>query len=180
MDEHGLSLVRRKRRHVELLITLLVIINSVISMYLLLRTTNRTLHRIQLDRDKKRRRLYNLNALIKDSDVACRSELRVNRRTFFILCEMVSDIGGLRGTYNMSIEESVAMFLYTLAHHKKNRSIGTYFHRSSETVSKYFNLCLLAVLKLHHHLLKKPTPISDYCEDNRWKCFKVTKLLIKS
>ena len=73
----------------------------------------------------------------------------------------------------MSLEEIVAMFLYTLAHHKKNRSIGQYFLKSGETVSWQFNLCLSAILKLHQQLLKKPTPIKDDCEDERWKCFKV-------
>uniref|UniRef100_A0A803MUC8 DDE Tnp4 domain-containing protein n=1 Tax=Chenopodium quinoa TaxID=63459 RepID=A0A803MUC8_CHEQI len=64
------------------------------------------------------------------------------------------------------------MFLYTLAHHKKNRSIGQYFFRSGETVSRQFHLCLRAFLKLHEVLLYNPTPISDDCEDERWKSFK--------
>ncbi|XP_048497638.1 protein ALP1-like [Beta vulgaris subsp. vulgaris] len=84
---------------------------------------------------------------------------------------MVRDIGGLNGTRNMSLEEIVAMFLYTLAHHLKNRTIGSHFFRSGESVSRNFHRCLLAILKLHTHLLKKPTPITQECEENRWKCF---------
>ncbi|KAH6780499.1 hypothetical protein C2S52_011736 [Perilla frutescens var. hirtella] len=72
----------------------------------------------------------------------------------------------------MEVEEMVAMFLFTLAHHKKNRSIANYFVRSGESVSRQFNLCIRAVLKLHHHLLKKPTPIPEDCQDSRWKYFK--------
>uniref|UniRef100_A0A803KUM0 DDE Tnp4 domain-containing protein n=1 Tax=Chenopodium quinoa TaxID=63459 RepID=A0A803KUM0_CHEQI len=72
----------------------------------------------------------------------------------------------------MSLQEIVAMFLYTLAHHKKNRSIGQYFFRSGETVSRQFHLCLRDFLKLHEVLLYNPTPISDDCEDERWKSFK--------
>ncbi|XP_021748661.1 uncharacterized protein LOC110714454 [Chenopodium quinoa] len=172
MESCGLSLLRKKRkRQTELLISLIVIINFMILMYFVLRSLGVTLHKIQRIRDKKRNRLVNLNSLIRDSDVACRSELRMNKHTFGVLCEMISDIGGLRGTRNMSLQEIVAMFLYTLSHHKMNRSIGHYFYRSGESVSKQFNLCLLAVLKLHHHLLKKPTPITEDCEDSRWKCF---------
>lgn len=173
MDSCGLSLIRRRKRQTELLVTLLVIINIVIIMYLILRTLGVTLHRIHLHGDKKRRRLENLNSMIRESDVACKNELRMNRKTFYVLCEMVRDIGGLRETRNMSLEEIVAIFVYTLSHHKKNRSVGNYFARSGESVSRQFNHCLLAVLKLHHHLLKKPTPISEDCEDSRWKCFKV-------
>ena len=112
--------------------------------------------------------------LIRESDVKCRNELRMNRYTFWVLCEMLRDIGGLSGTRNMALEEIVAMFLYTLAHHKKNRSIGTYFLRSGESVSRQFNRCLLAILKLHQHLLKKPAPITKDCEDDKWNIFKVS------
>uniref|UniRef100_A0A803L6V7 DDE Tnp4 domain-containing protein n=1 Tax=Chenopodium quinoa TaxID=63459 RepID=A0A803L6V7_CHEQI len=72
----------------------------------------------------------------------------------------------------MSLQEIVAMFLYTLAHHKKNRSIGQYFFRSGETVSRQFHLCLRDFLKFHEVLLYNPTPISDDCEDERWKSYK--------
>ncbi|WOG95470.1 hypothetical protein DCAR_0414789 [Daucus carota subsp. sativus] len=50
-------------------------------------------------------------------------------------------------------------------------TIGKYFHRSGESVSRQFNLCLLAVLKLHNHLLKKPIPITEDCDSDKWKCF---------
>ena len=113
--------------------------------------------------NKKRLRIANLEMLIKESDVKCKNELHMNRYTFDVLCEMVSNTGGLNGSRNMSIREIIAMFLYVLPHHKKNRSISTYFIRSGETVSRYFNLCLKAILKLHNQLLKKPTPIADDC-----------------
>ncbi|XP_021746038.1 protein ALP1-like [Chenopodium quinoa] len=72
----------------------------------------------------------------------------------------------------MTLQEIVAMFLYTLAHHQKNGSIGNLFLRSGETVSQQFNLCLRAILKLHEHLLHKPIAIFDECEDERWQPFK--------
>ena len=109
----------------------------------------------------------NLNNLIKDSHVTCKSEPCIYRHTFYVLCEMVKDIGGLTGTRYRSLEEIVAMFLYTLAHQFKNKTGGNYFYRSGESVSRNFHHCLLAVLKLHTHLLKKPTPILEECEDSR-------------
>ena len=115
-----------------------------------------------------------LNRLIRESDNVCISQLRMDRSTFGRLCEMVRDIGGLKGTKNMTLEEIVALFLYVLAHHKKNRTISLLFLRSGETISRQFNRCLLAILKLHDVLLQKPQPITDDCEDNRWKSFKVT------
>ena len=95
----------------------------------------------------------------------------MDRATFRKLCDMVSDVGGLKPTRNTSIEEVVAMFLYTLAHHKKSRTICHLFFRSRETISRQFHLVLLAILRLHPILLKKPEPIIRDCEDGRWKCF---------
>ena len=118
-------------------------------------------------------RLANLNSLIKDSDIGCINELRKNRSTFNVLCEMLRDIEDLRVTKKMSLNETVAIFFYILAHHQKNRTSGNYFVRSGETISRQFNRCLLAVLKLHVHLLKKPSPITEGCKDRRWKYFKV-------
>ena len=65
--------------------------------------------------------------LTMENDVICISELRMDIATFKVLCHMVSDIGGIKPTRNTSIEEVVAMFLYTLAHHKKCRTIGHLF-----------------------------------------------------
>ena len=70
----------------------------------------------------------NLNNLITDSDATCKSELRMNRHSFYILCEMVRDIRGLTSTRYMSLEEIVAMFLSTLAHQFKNRTVANYFY----------------------------------------------------
>ncbi|KAL6507872.1 hypothetical protein OROGR_024067 [Orobanche gracilis] len=106
-----------------------------------------------------------------ECDSACISELRMDRATFRVLCDMIRDVGGLKATRNTSVEEVVSMFLYTLAHHKKSRTIGLLFHRSTETVSRQFHQVLLAVLRLHDILLKKPEPITQDCQDEKWKCF---------
>ncbi|WVZ81723.1 hypothetical protein U9M48_029066 [Paspalum notatum var. saurae] len=111
-------------------------------------------------------------SLIRESDVGCISELRMDRRTFDVFCEMLRDVAGLKGTRNMPLEEIVAAFLYTLSHHLKNRTIGGYFFQSGETISRQFNKCLLAVLKLHQLLLKKPEPRPEDSTDFRWKHFK--------
>ncbi|GAB4855591.1 hypothetical protein Ancab_039775 [Ancistrocladus abbreviatus] len=166
----------RRRRKLQQLQLIMIMVNVVLMMYLMWYMMSITVIRsVQLEertRSKKRLRAEILDRLIRESDVSCRNELRMNRYTFNVLCEMLRDIGELSGTRNMSIEEIVAMFLCTLAHHKKNRSIGQYFIRSGESVSWQFNLYLKVVLKLHQHLLKRPTPISDDCEDERWKYFK--------
>ncbi|KAL2904700.1 ATP-dependent RNA helicase mak5 [Bienertia sinuspersici] len=110
--------------------------------------------------EKRCLRLKKFNTLIKYSDVICKSELRVYRRTFGIIYELVRDIGGLSEIQNMSIEEIIAM------------TVGNYFFRSGESLSQNFHRHRLAILKLHEHILKKPTPITEECEDDWWKIFK--------
>ena len=67
----------------------------------------------------------------------------------------------------------MCIFLHILAHHAKNRTIVSRFYRSGETISRYFNSVLSAVLRLHQILFKKPDPVLENYTDNMWKMFKV-------
>ncbi|KAL2893375.1 Nuclear receptor coactivator 2 [Bienertia sinuspersici] len=171
MARLGVSL--RRRKEFKFLQFIILMINIIIMVYLIKYSIHNTLCSSQeLEQRKRKRRklrLINIIRLTRDSEALCRHHLRMNRETFSKLCEMVSEIGGLCGTRHMSVEEIVAIFLYTLAHHKKNRTVGAYFYRSGESISRQFHLCLKAVLKLHVELLKKPAPITEDCDDDRWK-----------
>ncbi|KAA0056509.1 retrotransposon protein [Cucumis melo var. makuwa] len=61
----------------------------------------------------------------------------------------------------------VAMFLHVLAHDVKNRIIQREFVRSGETVSRHFNLILLAVVRLYEELIKRPIPVTNNCNDQQ-------------
>ncbi|XBH82999.1 hypothetical protein VPH35_071537 [Triticum aestivum] len=129
----------------------------------------------QIERRIKIRELRgdNLYRLIGESGAMCISQLRMDRRTFHVLCEMVRDVGGIKGTRNKPLEDIVASFLYVLSHHLKNWTVEKFFYRSPEPISRNFNACPLAILKLHHLLLKKPKPIPEDCTSDKWKYFKV-------
>ncbi|KAL9443757.1 hypothetical protein AB3S75_017021 [Citrus x aurantiifolia] len=92
----------------------------------------------------------------------------MNRRTFGLLCELLRS-NGLKASGSLAVEEQVCMFLHTLSHHVKNRTIGSRVFRSGETVSRYFNLVLNRVLRLHDVLLRMPDPVPENCTDERWK-----------
>ncbi|XP_042464515.1 uncharacterized protein LOC122047362 [Zingiber officinale] len=126
---------------------------------------------IKTKEEKRVNRMRWMCRLTMDCDSACISQLLMDRATFRILCDMVANIGGLKPTKNTSIEEVVAMFIYTLAHHKKSRTISLLFYRSTKTVSRQFHQVLNAILKLYPTLLKKPEPITQDCQDEKWKCF---------
>ncbi|KAL0561959.1 hypothetical protein IC582_002404 [Cucumis melo] len=96
--------------------------------------------------------------MIHESDLVCRQSTRMDRRTFAILCHLLRNVAGLSSTEIVDVEEMVAMFLHVLAHDVKNRVIQREFVRSGETVSRHFNIVLLAVLRLYEKLIKRPVP----------------------
>lgn len=116
------------------------------------------------------------NRLVNVSDVACVDNLHMDRNTFGRLCILLRGTGDLVDGNFVKVEEQVAMFLGILAHHKKNRIVRFQFRRSGYTVSRYVQAVLGAVLKLHDTLLVTPEPVSDVCDDSRWKWFKVHTL----
>ncbi|XP_031378457.1 uncharacterized protein LOC116193850 [Punica granatum] len=118
------------------------------------------------------RKRDHIRRLVYADDITCTEQLRMDRNAFFKLCHMLQEIGGLKNTRNMHVDEQVAMFLYVLAHHFKNRVIKHQFSRSGEIVSRYFHNVLKATLRLQAHLYKKPQPIAGNSEDQRWKWFK--------
>lgn len=72
---------------------------------------------------------------------------------------MIGQVGGLKSTKHINIDEQLTMTLYILIHHKKNRVVKFDFSRSGESVSRYFNKVMLSILRLHNLLTKTPEPI---------------------
>ncbi|GAA0185319.1 hypothetical protein LIER_32607 [Lithospermum erythrorhizon] len=95
----------------------------------------------------------------------------MGRIAFQNLCALLEKSSGLTHTKNMYIDEQVALTLYILAHHHKNRVINFNFNRSKETVSRHFRSVINAIIRLHHLLLKNPQPVSSESTDERWKWF---------
>ncbi|KAL2929686.1 putative nuclease HARBI1 [Bienertia sinuspersici] len=116
-------------------------------------------------------RILNIKPMIQGSDVACLNNLRMDRACFYKFYEILRDVGKLKGNRNASLEEIVVLFLFTLSHDTKNQRTQLYFRRTGETVSRHFNLVLRALLKGHHILLKKPNPVTENCQDDKWKWF---------
>ncbi|XP_058216755.1 protein ALP1-like [Rhododendron vialii] len=111
-----------------------------------------------------------VNRLVNGNEVDCHEQLRVNRRTFFRLCCLLRGVG-LGDSGNVCLEERVAIFLWILAHHTKQRRTKLHFWRSTETVSRHFNVVLLGVLRLFDMLLVRPEPVPPNYDDSRWSWF---------
>ncbi|KAG5574139.1 hypothetical protein H5410_063905 [Solanum commersonii] len=89
--------------------------------------------------------LSHLNVLIRDNDIVCIDKLRMDRNAFHILASLAKNIGG---------------------------SVKVDYIRSGWSVSRAFNECLRAILKLTPLLLVKPNPVLEDDTDDRWKWFK--------
>ncbi|RXH73773.1 hypothetical protein DVH24_016595 [Malus domestica] len=118
------------------------------------------------------KQLEYLHGLIYESDVTCIAELRRDRRSFHRLCQVLVTRGQLRATRNVSIEEMVALFLYILAHHLKNRTVNHHFRRSSRTISKYFHECIKAMIRCQNDFWQTPKHILENSTNPKWKWFK--------
>ncbi|GAV84463.1 LOW QUALITY PROTEIN: DDE_4 domain-containing protein, partial [Cephalotus follicularis] len=109
--------------------------------------------------------------IIFGNDLACYDKLRMGIRAFYILCEMLQTTGKLPLSKNSSVQEMVAMFLFTLAHDAKHRVLKADFVRSEETISRH-NEVLHAVIHLHKKLLVTHVPIPNNSVDDKWKWLK--------
>nr|XP_025670034.1 uncharacterized protein LOC112769781 [Arachis hypogaea] len=113
-----------------------------------------------------------LERIIGEGDRNCIWELRMNTNAFANLCELLQVQGGLCEDGQVSLPEQVATFLIILAHHKKNRNLQVRFCRSGETVSKYFNKVLKAIIRMQNLLFAKASPVEEDCIDPTWRKFK--------
>ncbi|XP_057469660.1 protein ALP1-like [Actinidia eriantha] len=111
-----------------------------------------------------------LNRLVRGDDKDCHDQLRVNRHTFMRLCHLLEE-NGLKNSREVTLVEKVAIFLWIIGHHNKNRPTKFQFVRSGETVSRHFNTVLLAVLRLYSQLWYRPQPVPANDPDHRWRWF---------
>ncbi|KAL8481920.1 hypothetical protein ACS0TY_027620 [Phlomoides rotata] len=116
--------------------------------------------------------IQNMADLLEASDEDCRNKLRMDRTSFYRLCDILQNVGRLKSFKYINVYEKVAMFLSILAHHSKNRCVKFQFKRSRQTVLKEFHSVQRSVLKLHYLLLVKPHPVAEDSNDTRWGKFK--------
>ncbi|XP_058190739.1 uncharacterized protein LOC131307981 isoform X1 [Rhododendron vialii] len=167
---------RKKANRKTLLVVLCMmrVVNTVLQLYLLITDLIAERHRekphLRANPNYYQHQIDALNRLVRQSDTTCHNQLRVNRHTFMTLCHLLTQ-NGLEPSRNVTVVEKVAIFLWILAHHTKNRRTILQFWRSGETISRHFNSILIAVLRLHNVLWYHPQPIPANEPDARWKWF---------
>ena len=80
---------------------------------------------------------------LQEDDAACLQLLRMSLGVFRSLCDILQSKYGLHPTLNVSIEESVTMFLRISGHNEVQRDVGLRFGRTQETSEYNFFLKFL-------------------------------------
>ncbi|CAI9298996.1 unnamed protein product [Lactuca saligna] len=91
----------------------------------------------------------------------CYEMFRLNVPVFRQLCIDLATNYRLQQTRKVSIEESVGIFLMTLAHGCNNRFVKECFNHSGETIHRHFHTVLEAVLKLSADIIKPDVNYND-------------------
>ncbi|KAL0774014.1 hypothetical protein Bca101_039165 [Brassica carinata] len=94
---------------------------------------------------------------LQEDDAACLQLLRMSLPCFTALCNILQTNYGLQPTSNISIEESVAIFLVICGHNEVQRDVGLRFGRNQETVMRKFSEVLTATEFLACDYIRTPT-----------------------
>lgn len=77
-----------------------------------------------------------LQELLSSSPLRVYEVLRIEKESFLELCDWLETNTDLRPTWRVSVQEQVAMFLWTLNYSASNRQVKERFQHSQETVSR--------------------------------------------
>ena len=94
-----LSLARNKEKRKKIAVVLTVwlqmyvIVNWFLTIANVIESIHRDRPRITYELNSYTKREY-IKRLVHSKDTTCKSELRINRRAFYKLCEMLDNIGG--------------------------------------------------------------------------------------
>ena len=106
-------------------------------------------------------------------------QLRLSKKSFFNLCRILQEKGGLVRTRNVPTTEAVTMFLHILAHNLKYRVVQFSYCRSKETISRQFNDVLRAVMKVSKDYLNFQPCTLEGAEANKWRWFEVSLSIVR-
>jgi hypothetical protein len=77
-----------------------------------------------------------LQELLLSSPQRIYEVLRMKKETFLLLCDWLENNTELKSTWRTSIQEQVAMFLWTINYSASSRQVKERFQHSVETISR--------------------------------------------
>ena len=102
-------------------------------------------------------REHYINSILHESEGHCVNQIRMKPIAFHHLCHILIEGEHVRPTIYMSVTEQVLSFCHIIGHNVRFCVIGSWFHRSTEIVHRYFKVVLRGVLKLYRVLIRLPS-----------------------
>ena len=87
-------------------------------------------------------REHYINSILDGSERHCVSQIRMKPITFHQLCDILIEGDHIRPTVHMSVKEQVLIFLHIIGYNVRFCEIGSWFHRSTKTIHRYFRSSL--------------------------------------
>ena len=97
------------------------------------------------------------NSILYGSERHCVSQIRMKFIAFHHLCHVLTEGEHVHLTIHMSVTEQVLSFYHIIGHNARFCVIGSWFHRFTETIHRYFKIVLRGVLKLYRDLIRLPS-----------------------
>jgi len=116
--------------------------------------------------------------ILNGSDTRFFEQVRMSKTIFRRLVDELTQKYGLQHTKNVTVEESVVMFLYILGQGATYRNVEERFQHSGETVHRQFDRVLKATRKLGNDIIRHVDgnfrDVNDYIhgDDRYWPYFK--------
>ncbi|XXG82524.1 hypothetical protein AAC387_Pa10g0452 [Persea americana] len=133
---------------------LLLLLTSVVMSTCLLWYRYQYLTKDKVHESAQSGRTY-LNEILTGHPRKCLDIFRMSSGCFLLLVNELKHRGHLRDSRAVSVEEQLAIFLFTIGHSQRNRVMQNLFQHSGETISRYFNLTLDVIVKLAPYYLKQ-------------------------
>ncbi|XBH68585.1 hypothetical protein VPH35_096699 [Triticum aestivum] len=94
--------------------------------------------------------------VLEGHELRCKRDFRMERYIFRNLVQCLRERCHLRDTNFVSVEEQVGIFLYAVSKNATNRTLQGQFQHSGETISRYFNIVLNALMILSGSVIQLP------------------------
>uniref|UniRef100_A0A8R7URF2 Nuclease HARBI1 n=1 Tax=Triticum urartu TaxID=4572 RepID=A0A8R7URF2_TRIUA len=94
--------------------------------------------------------------VLEGHELRCKRDFRMEKYVFHNLVKCFRERQLLQDERLVSVEEQVAIFLYTLSANASNRTLQGRFQHSGQTISIYFNKVLQSIMSLSGQLIQLP------------------------
>ena len=159
---------------------LLLLLTSVVTSTCLLWYRYQYLTKDKVHESAQSGRTY-LNEILTGHPRKCLDIFRMSSGCFLLLVNELKHRGHLRDSHAVSVEEQLAIFLFTIGHSQRNRVMQNFFQHSGETISRYYNLTLDVIVKLVPYYMKqfeRECPLEIASNHLFYPSFKVNVLTI--